>query len=104
MPASLVRAIIAFCLAVLPAYAVHRAISPALERLTLPACAVEDGSSGPLPCRWDAATSGNGRGESFTVSPAPYGGRIFTYDDGRTVVDNSEVDPCLLDDACNPWK
>lgn len=32
----------------------------------IPACASDDGT-GPLPCRWDAQTQGNGEGRSFTV-------------------------------------
>lgn len=44
----------------------------------LPACAVEDASYGPMPCRWDAATSG----DSFAVVPDPDGGRLFVYDNG----------------------
>lgn len=31
-------------------------------------CTVEDGSSGPLPCYWDAKNSGNGEGESFVLN------------------------------------
>ena len=33
---------------------------------TIPPCTSDDGS-GPIPCRWDATTHGDGRGESFTV-------------------------------------
>jgi hypothetical protein len=57
------------------------ACSPAL-----PACAVEDASSGPIPCRWDASTSGNGVGHSFTVTRNTAGQTVFTYDDGTSVV------------------
>lgn len=32
----------------------------------IPPCDSDDGS-GPRPCRWDAATQGNGTGESFTI-------------------------------------
>lgn len=42
--------------------------TPATAPITTP-CAYEDGSGGPLPCRWDAGTAGNGIGESFTVHP-----------------------------------
>jgi hypothetical protein len=104
MPASLVRTALAFVLAVLPAAAVYRALGPAVEKLTTPACQIEDGSSGPLPCRWDAQHSGNGQGRSFTIEPLADGGRVFRYDDGRVHVEDSDIDPCLLDDQCNPWK
>ena len=33
------------------------------ERLALPACEVEDASSGPVPCVWDGRTQGNGEGD-----------------------------------------
>lgn len=33
----------------------------------LPACTIEDGSSGPNPCYWDAQVQGNGIGESYAV-------------------------------------
>lgn len=33
----------------------------------LPPCAVEDASSGPVPCVWFAPSMGNGRGHSFRV-------------------------------------
>ena len=43
---------------------------------TLPYCANEDGSGGPIPCRWDASVLGNGMGDSFTItSPG-----VFVYD------------------------
>ena len=32
---------------------------------TLPPCVFEDGSGGPMPCYWDAATRGNGLGASY---------------------------------------
>jgi hypothetical protein len=51
----------------------------------IPPCASEDGS-GPLPCRWDAASVGNGRGVSFTVVADEHASRLFRYDDGVTVV------------------
>lgn len=34
---------------------------------TLPLCAVEDASSGPVPCVWVAFAQGNGTGHSFRV-------------------------------------
>lgn len=53
-------------------------------------CGSEDGSGGPLPCRWDARMRGDRRGESFTVLPdgAPAGGVqhvLYRYDHGVTV-------------------
>lgn len=33
----------------------------------VPACVNEDGSGGPLPCFWSAATRGNGEGRSFFI-------------------------------------
>lgn len=51
----------------------------------LPACAVEDGSSGPLPCYWDASAHGNGIGASYWIATEPgdvdYTGEVF-YADG----------------------
>lgn len=52
----------------------------------LPACAVEDGSSGPIPCRWQADVAGNGIGESFTIT-AP---DVYVYDDGHTETVNED--------------
>lgn len=49
--------------------------------LTAVPCEVEDGS-GPgqvLPCRWDAADSGNGAGLSFTVTRG-VSGLCYRYD------------------------
>lgn len=66
---------------------IDRAATPP-HHPTLPLCEVEDGSSGPLPCRWDAGTEGNGIGRSFTVTLTRDGHRKFTYDDGTEVVDN----------------
>ena len=43
---------------------------------TLPYCLQEDGSAGPIPCRWDASVLGNKRGVSFTIT-AP---GVFVYD------------------------
>lgn len=40
---------------------------PPLAPQGLPACEVEDASSGPIPCLWDAASAGNGQGHSFWV-------------------------------------
>jgi hypothetical protein len=33
----------------------------------LPACTIEDGSSGPNPCFWDASVQGNGTGRSYAI-------------------------------------
>lgn len=33
----------------------------------LPACTIEDASSGPVPCVWFAPAMGNGKGHSFRV-------------------------------------
>lgn len=45
---------------------------PPLDPGILPACEVEDASSGPIPCAWDAGSAGNGRGHSFWVGrPTP---------------------------------
>lgn len=45
--------------------------SPSAAPGELPACAVEDGSSGPLPCMWDASKQGNGEGMSYIVLTHP---------------------------------
>lgn len=65
---------------------------PAHTRIVLPSCKFEDGSGGPLPCRWDAGYVGpdsNGIGLSFDVYPV--GKRAhgvqkvkYVYDDGHT--------------------
>lgn len=44
----------------------------------LPPCASEDGSGGPIPCRWDASKEGNGIGTSFTILDE----HTWIYDDG----------------------
>ncbi|WP_159795696.1 hypothetical protein [Puerhibacterium puerhi] len=36
----------------------------------LPPCEVEDGSTGPLPCFWNAKEQGNGEGRSFWLDAA----------------------------------
>jgi hypothetical protein len=54
----------------------------------LPACEVEDGSSGPIPCRWQADVAGNGLGSSFTIT-AP---NVYVYDDGHTEVVHEDGD------------
>lgn len=43
-----------------------------LDRITLPACTQEDGSTPgqQFPCQWDAALMGNGQGQSFTLASA----------------------------------
>lgn len=55
----------------------------------MPACAEEDGSGGPVPCRWDPATAGNHKGgPAYTVLLEPHA-LYFRYDNGVTVlVDN----------------
>jgi len=50
---------------------------------TIAPCKEEDGSGQALPCRWDAATSGNGAGQSFTVRRAADGGTNYIYDNGK---------------------
>lgn len=55
--------------------------------VTLPACENEDGSGGPIPCRWDAGESGNGEGLSFTIV-AP---NVYVYDSGRVEVVNPDT-------------
>jgi len=37
----------------------------------LPPCGNEDGSSGPVPCRWNAQEQGNGIGTSVTIWTRP---------------------------------
>lgn len=49
---------------------------------TIPACEVEDGSSGPIPCRWQADEAGNGTGVSFTITEPNH----YLYDDGHEEV------------------
>ena len=41
--------------------------NPTVRAIPLPACAVEDGSTGPVPCAWDAREHGNGQGLSFII-------------------------------------
>jgi hypothetical protein len=54
---------------------------------TMPACAVEDG--GPeLPCRWNAAAHGTGKGRSFAAVATAHNGRVFVYDDGTVRTDD----------------
>jgi hypothetical protein len=54
-------------------------------------CSVEDGSEGPLPCYWDAAHMGNGKGNSFVILNGgilgDYQRVIFVYDSGAIVRD-----------------
>lgn len=45
------------------------------NNLDLPACTIEDGSSGPANCYWDAQERGNGKGKSYSI----IGGQIL-YD------------------------
>lgn len=59
-----------------------------MERGLIP-CGSEDGSGGPLPCRWDARMRGDHRGSSFTVLPDgdPVDGMrrvLYRYDSGLT--------------------
>lgn len=49
----------------------------------LPPCASEDGSGGPIPCRWDASEAGNGIGRSFTIIDA----HTWVYDNGEVAHD-----------------
>jgi hypothetical protein len=51
---------------ILPAVATSAA-APVRSNRTLPVCAVEDASYGPVPCVWPAFATGNGTGHSFRV-------------------------------------
>jgi hypothetical protein len=46
-------------------------LSLSLVRADLPPCGNEDGSSGPVPCHWDAQEQGNGLGTSVTIWTRP---------------------------------
>jgi hypothetical protein len=78
---ALVAGILASTSHPLPAAAEAGIVTPSqvVDDSAIPDCEVEDGSSGPIPCRWDAGVLGNGIGESFTItSPG-----VFVYDDGH---------------------
>lgn len=61
---------------------VEATAQPAPVVQTIPACEVEDGSSGPVPCRWQADEAGNGIGLSFTITEPNH----YLYDDGHEEV------------------
>lgn len=61
------------------------AAAPALDFTGWPPCEFEDS----VNCRWDAGTSGNGVGDSFTSLALPDGRVALFYDNGRMRV----VDP-----------
>lgn len=64
---------------------VVRPEDPRPASAALPMCEEEDGSSGPIPCRWDASVAGNGVGVSFTITEPG----VFVYDDGHVERDAS---------------
>lgn len=66
-----------------PVIQVIDAVDDAATPDPLPPCEVEDGSSGPIPCRWDAQKSGNGKGRSFTILDA----HTWVYDNGEVAHD-----------------
>lgn len=70
-------AVLALCVLVALA-GVHMVSAAPDEKLRVPACETEDGST-QRTCHWDAQTQGNGEGRSFTS---------FNY--GETVVYDSE--------------
>lgn len=48
--------------------AATRPVASPTHTSTLPHCQNEDGSGGPLPCRWDGSHDGNGEGLSYTIT------------------------------------
>lgn len=74
----------------------HLYPSGTLIREVEPPCEYEDGSGQRL-CRWNASTSGNGVGESFTMrwtGPGP-DDRSYIYNDGRVeCTAEGELIPC----------